>query len=556
MVVESQMNAQPDQFSEYDAEYIDGSYDCVDRIVLNAYWSLGQSGGGFRTWWRRLHGTDENLDTTHLMRYARNYARRVRAYASTHEIPVVDCEQGVRKHELAEQYLPSDPDFVGVFLILASRFSAPVWEVNESPNRQSIHLVKKYPFVKQYWFHILDPDWGHLTIRISPHPPFGAQIFLNGHEYVAREARRQGITFDKVGNSFSNLSDAAGLARIADTLYSQSAIGQLRQACERWISSTCLCFALSLAEQEQTGFSYQYSVYQTELSRNLLFARGSQMDQIVNSVIDHIRSRLDLKKVKTIFGTKHRPHRRQGKKAPRMECVVERPTYDMTAFNLHFGCLTLRLYTKGANTLRIEVIAHHIKRLYLRRSLPYLEEILAHLRPILLRFLNTIQGVSAAFVADDFLDRLPQPAYLGATRLAGIQLDQARIRAVLQAVLALAPTPNGFTASQLAAQVCHIQGLPHDAYSARQAAYDLKKLRAKELVVKRGQSRKYLPSPEGLSTISALLTLREHVIKPVLAGAGKPKPGRPPKNLSRLNELYISLQSLMRTLFLELGFAL
>ena len=75
-------------------------------------------------------------------------------------------------------------------------------------------------------------------------------------------------------------------------------------------------------------------------------------------------------------------------------------------------------------------------------------------------------------------------------------------------------------------------------------------------MVKRGQSRKYLPSPEGLSTISALLTLREHVIKPGLAGAGKPKPGRPPKNLSRLNELYISLQSLMRTLFLELGFAL
>jgi hypothetical protein len=29
---------------------------------------------------------------------------------------------------------------------------------------------------------VLDPDWGHVTIKMSGHPPFGAQIILNGHE--------------------------------------------------------------------------------------------------------------------------------------------------------------------------------------------------------------------------------------------------------------------------------------------------------------------------------------------------------------------------------------
>jgi hypothetical protein len=33
----------------------------VDRIVLNAYNSLPQP-GGFRSWWRRLHGDDAQLD--------------------------------------------------------------------------------------------------------------------------------------------------------------------------------------------------------------------------------------------------------------------------------------------------------------------------------------------------------------------------------------------------------------------------------------------------------------------------------------------------------------
>jgi hypothetical protein len=90
---------------------------------------------------------------------------------------------------------------------------------------------------------ILDPDWGHLTIKISGHPPFAAQLILNGHEYVACQARKTGIAFTKEGNCFTTISDAAGLAKIADTLSEQRAIGRLSQVCERWIY-TCVCFAL------------------------------------------------------------------------------------------------------------------------------------------------------------------------------------------------------------------------------------------------------------------------------------------------------------------------
>ena len=98
------------------------------------------------------------------------------------------------------------------------------------------------PYVNHYSFHILDPDWGHLTIKISRHPPFPAQMMLNGHEYVACRARKAGLSFTKDGNCFTKdgncfttISDAAGLAKIADTLSEPRAIGQLSQVCERWI---------------------------------------------------------------------------------------------------------------------------------------------------------------------------------------------------------------------------------------------------------------------------------------------------------------------------------
>ena len=37
-----------DGLSKLSHELLSGSYDCVDRIVLNAYFGMGHSPGGFR----------------------------------------------------------------------------------------------------------------------------------------------------------------------------------------------------------------------------------------------------------------------------------------------------------------------------------------------------------------------------------------------------------------------------------------------------------------------------------------------------------------------------
>ena len=141
-------------------------------------------------------------------------------------------------------------------------------------------LEKKTEYVSHYSFHIMDPQWGHLVIKMSGHPPFGAQVILNGHEYVACAAHAAGIAFTKEGNCFTRITDPRGLAQIAETLLQDAAIGRLGQACDRWIYTACLCFGLDLADQQASGFRYDYSVYQAEYSRNLIFASGARMDRV------------------------------------------------------------------------------------------------------------------------------------------------------------------------------------------------------------------------------------------------------------------------------------
>src|SRR6516164_4244854 len=119
-----------DGLSELYQDLLIGSYDCVDRIVLNGYFRQAHSAGGFRVWWRQLYGSDENLDNTHLMRLAGRFGRRIRGYAQAHNIPVINVPRGERKHGLAEEYLAKAKVTQGLFLILVGRAQAPIWDVS------------------------------------------------------------------------------------------------------------------------------------------------------------------------------------------------------------------------------------------------------------------------------------------------------------------------------------------------------------------------------------------------------------------------------------------
>jgi hypothetical protein len=548
----------PDQLSALYNDLLEGGYDCVDRVILNAYFARGQFGGGFRIWWRALHGSDENLDDNHLMRMAGRFSRRLRAWAKENQIPVVYSSPGERKHDLASEHLARHETKPGLFMILVSKAPALIWEAQMTGTGKLGQLVIKepWPYVNHYSFHILDPDWGHLTIKMSGHPPFGAQIMLNGHEYVACQAQKAGVGFTKQDNCFTSVTHAADLAKVADTLSAQRTAERLRQLCERWIYTTCLCFALDLEEQKRSAFSYQYSVYQMEYSRNLLFRSGRQMDEIFQALIDRTRAPLDLDRVRTIFGDKKRPHYDKRKKNPtRWGVVVETPAYDVTIFKVHYGKMTLKIYTKGERVLRIEVILHNAREYRWGRSLPCFPDIVLRLRGVLERFLNAVGCMNACFVSNDLLEQLPEPAQVGETRVGGIDLNKPRMRRVAEAALALSASPAGFTASELAQQVRSMSGQPESEYGARRAAYDIKKLRGKAIVRKIGNLRRYEPTLEGLRALTALLVLREKIIQPLLAASCQPQPLSQPANPIPIDHHYECLRSAMRDLFLELGVA-
>ena len=106
---------------------------------------------------------------------------------------------------------------------------------------------------------------------MSGHPPFGAQVILNGHEYVSALAAAAGIDVTKEGNCFTRIADPGRPAQLAETLSRPGFAGRLGWLLDGWMQSAYLCFGLDAAEQEHSGFRYSYPVYPLEYSPDLLF---------------------------------------------------------------------------------------------------------------------------------------------------------------------------------------------------------------------------------------------------------------------------------------------
>ena len=205
--------------------------------------------------------------------------------------------------------------------------------------------------------------------------------------------------------------------------------------------------------------------------------------------------------------------------------------------------------------LRFEAVAHNTRELNCGRSLDKFPEVVSRLKAVLERFADALSCIDQCFIADEMLENLPLASRVGKTLVGGIDLNKARMRQVIEALIALSPSPNGFTASEVAARVRALSKQRPCQYGPRHAGYDLKKLRGKQIVRRIGQTRRYEPLPTGLRAMTALLVLRNKAIKPLLAAARPLHPARGAHNPKPIDAHYHAIRVAMKGVFHELGLA-
>jgi hypothetical protein len=85
----------------------------------------------------------------------------------------------------------------------------------------------------QYYFYVVDADFGPLFIKFSSYFPYTARVCLNGHEYAKRQLHKAGIAFEALDNGIRSCDDPQRLQQILNGLEEVGIEALVRKWCAR-----------------------------------------------------------------------------------------------------------------------------------------------------------------------------------------------------------------------------------------------------------------------------------------------------------------------------------
>jgi hypothetical protein len=120
----------------------------------------------------------------------------------------------VDKDAWAKEQLQSKPITAGLIGILCVMEACPTFKLARAKDRPCF-VCRKVP-QRVLYYYFIDRELGLMHVRLQTWAPFTCQVYANGHDYVARQLKKKGISFKQVDNAFVELSDPRAAQRHAD----------------------------------------------------------------------------------------------------------------------------------------------------------------------------------------------------------------------------------------------------------------------------------------------------------------------------------------------------
>ena len=522
--------AMMNSFYEHHRDSIDWHYRCFDRILLNGLIQPFQQPErvvGFFNSYRQLYPVTRYT----LRNIADEFQHWVKERAAKRNIPILDEPDG-RRDEFVDPYFEhAKPD--SVVMILKAREPARIMIAigDKLTNRWHLQIAKRW--VVQYNFYINDRNWGRMFVRMCPYLPFSARICLNQHHWLANRLRERGIRFKQLANAFLKCAAPDRLQALANSLLARD----LLTCGQKWLAQLTPFF--SAREREEAGCRHRLFFSQVEFCDNLVFRRRSALDNLGERLLDANRTIGQPKKITMIFGRRITKQYR-GK----LQTEIEDMDLPNPVIRSHYGNGFIKQYVRDHLILRTESASNNVKDYGVNKSVENLAVLRERLSAINDSYLNVQQDILETFVDRGQLRKLAQPTITPTgKRIPGLKLDHPRQLAVMHALVRFAhiAAGNTFTTAEIHPAVIEALGCTPEHYTLGSLRYDLSKLRAKGLVTKLPNSRRYQLLPHGYSICLVFLKLFERVYAPLTAGLLSPIKGDAKleaRKRSQLDRLY------------------
>jgi len=498
-----------DAFITKHSEKITGTLSCFDRVLFKGYLPIRDPKSMAMFLYRR------GL----LLKDFKGFVTRCSAEVKQHAVklaertkrPFIYLTSSPRKEDRAREIAKRDgitEGLVCVFSIVEQAQSFKLCYGKDKPK-----LAAAWPRCLCLYFYYIDRDFGLIHIRLQTWFPFVIQVYVNGHEWLARRMDRHGVTYEKIENAFRTLGDPARAQRFADHF--------MRLNWPRLLDVFARRVNPHLGKL-LAGMGYYWVIDQAEYATDLLFRDCASLRGLYPNLLKHATVCFSAEDVMTFLGRKLYGHF-QGD--VRNEFTRRWPG---ARVKHRMKGNWIKMYDKHGCVLRVETVINHphefrVRRQGIRRGrevvdwFPMAKRVTNLWRYAEVALAANRRYIEALSVVDDptasyrLLDQICEPVTRNGRRYRALNPLAPRDLQLFLSVLRGEHFLHGFQSRDFA------QGLacpkPSSPGQRRSLAARLNRLlrllRAHGLIAKIPHTRHYRPTLRGVTFMTAIIHLRK-----------------------------------------------
>jgi hypothetical protein len=340
-----------ENFLKVHGDKVHGVLSCFDRMLFRGYlpimggWQMAQffNSSGIR--FRELK--------TFLLQHAEQVKQHAIELANKQGRPYQYLQEKTRKEELARKIAERDGIEEGLIC---------VFTVLEPCRTFSFRFEKGKPFVASarrkclfVYYYFMDRDFGLIHVKLQTWFPLPIQIYVNGHEWLARKLEQNGIRFRKQENAFLSIEDLARAQKFADRFCSLDWPTLLNRYAKR---------INPLLNGVLKPMSYYWVTAQSEYSTDVLFKSPAHLSELYSRLLSHSTLCFGAKEVMSFLGRKIHPQF-EGEVVSDVRGFQRIPG---TRIKHRVKQNWLKMYNKSGSVLRLEMVINEPEGFKVRKQ--------------------------------------------------------------------------------------------------------------------------------------------------------------------------------------------
>jgi hypothetical protein len=340
------------QFIKKHSDKITGTLNCFDRVIIKGYLPLcyPQSFQSFLN--------NKGILLKDLKSFLPSQAQRIKEHtiemANATGRPFIYINDHRRKQEQALEIAKKDKINRGLICIYSVLEPCRSFKVVYSPGRPQLQAAQRKCLF--YYFYYMDQEFGLIHVRLQSWFPFTIQVYVNGHEWLARKLDQHRIEYKKRDNAFLWISDVKRAQQFADQM-----------AKKKWprVLDSLARRTNPLLGNLLKNLSYYWVVDQAEFATDVMFRDKSCLDGLYEKLLKHSTFCFSAEDVLTFLGKKMHGNF-QGDVTSRYKKDEKR--FPGARIKHQVKRNALKMYNKEGSCLRVETVINNPYEFKVRRK--------------------------------------------------------------------------------------------------------------------------------------------------------------------------------------------